>query len=445
MISKTPSLKTCAHFFSEWKTFFAPFRIPHSAFGIARLITVALFVAAAFVAPAAPASVVLKTSFPRLLGMNIGAKNYDDPEYQRQLARLDVVVLGFYNGWKPGYGMERVVRNLKQLSGGKILVGQYTILNECGDNPNNKSNLDVQTKLNEMNWLARKADGSRVQWTSQYKAWDINITAWSKPDSRQLRYPQWLAERDNRIYFAPVPFDFWYCDNVFGKPRVTADWDGDGKDDRPGDPVYAAAYRAGQRAEWDHIRKIHPGIPLMGNIDSDQSEPEFKGQLESGFLEGLMGKTWSIETRLGWAAAMRRYRDALANTRAPHLVGFNVHGDATDFRFFRYAYASCLLDDGYFSFSANAKGYSGVTWFDEFDFSLGTAVSPPPHAEWKRGIWRRDFEHGIALVNPAKEAITVELEPGYARLHGTQSPGNNGTAATSVTLEARDGLILQRK
>jgi hypothetical protein len=72
-----------------------------------------------------------KPSFPRLMGMNIGAKNYDDPAYQSQLARLDVVILGFYKGWKPGYGMAKVVRNLKELSGGKILVGQYTILNEC--------------------------------------------------------------------------------------------------------------------------------------------------------------------------------------------------------------------------------------------------------------------------------------------------------------------------
>ena len=88
------------------------------------------------------------------MGMNIGAKNYDDPAYQKQLSRLDVVILGFYKGWKPGYGMAKVVRNLKELSGGKILVGQYTILNECQDDPRNAANLDVQTKLNDMDWWA---------------------------------------------------------------------------------------------------------------------------------------------------------------------------------------------------------------------------------------------------------------------------------------------------
>lgn len=123
------------------------------------------------------------------MGMNIGAKNYDDAEYQKQLARLDVVILGFYKGWKPRYGMAKVVRNLKELSGGKILVGQYTILNESGDDPKNTANLDTQTQLNEMKWWARKADGSRVQWTAQYRARDINFTAGSRPDANGRASP----------------------------------------------------------------------------------------------------------------------------------------------------------------------------------------------------------------------------------------------------------------
>lgn len=397
--------------------------------------------------PTAPqAASAWKAFFPRLLGMNIGAKNYDDPEYQRQLARLDVVVLGFYKGWKPAYGVTKVVQNLKELSGGKILVGQYTVMNECVDNPKNKANLDVQNKLHEMNWWARKADGNRVQWTTQYNAWDINFTAWTKADAGGLRYPQWLAEYDNRFLFESVPFDFWYCDNVFGKPRVTADWDGDGKDDSAKDPAVAAVYRNGHCAEWTHIRKIHPSLLLMGNADNDLAAPEYAGQLEGAFLEALMGKKWSIEAQHGWAAAMQRYRDALKNTRAPHMVGFNVHGNANDYRFFRYAYGSCLLDDGLFSFSALDKGYSSVPWFDEYDIKLGKAVAKPPGVEWKDGVWRRDFENGIVLVNPTKQLVTVTLDPGFQRLTGTQDARvNNGTPVTTITIASKDGLILKRK
>ena len=383
--------------------------------------------------------------FPRLMGMNIGAKNYDDRNYQQQLARLNLVILGFYKGWKPAYGIEQVVHNLKQLSGGKILVGQYTVLNECQDNPKSSSR-DVQSKLHQMNWWARDADGRRVQWTSQFEAWDINFTAGSKADDQGLRYPEWLAQYNDRILFKSVPFDFWFCDNVMFKPRVKADWTGSGTNQSPADPAVGALYRAGHRAEWDQIRKIHPGICLMGNIDGDLSQSEYTGQLEGAFLEGLMGKSWSIENRLGWSATMNRYRATLANTRDPHVVGFNVHGRLTDYRFFRYAYASCLMDDGFFCFTDSDKEYSSVPWFDEFNFKLGAALSKPPTCAWQKGVWRRDFKQGVALVNPTAEPVTVNLEPGFARLHGSQAPDvNSGASAVLVKLGPQDGIILQRQ
>jgi hypothetical protein len=383
-------------------------------------------------------------TFPRLMGMNIGKKHYDNPEYQKQLAKLDLVILGFYKGWRPADAMAQVVRNLKRLSGGKVLVGQYTILNESYDNPKNAATRDVLTKLNEINWWARKADGNRVQWTAIYRTWDINFTATSKPDADGRRWPEWLAERDDRTFFRAAPFDIWYCDNVFWKPRVTADWDGDGHDDKPDAAPVAAAYRAGHAAEWQHIRKINPGMPIMGNVDGDLSQPEYKGQLQGAFLEGLMGLKWSIETWNGWEKAMERYRAVMTNTCAPHWVCFNAQGKSTDYQFFRYAYASCLLDDGYFCYTDRAIEYSSVVWFDEYDFKLGSATTQPPRAAWKNKVWRRDFVNGITLVNPTEDTITITLEPGFHRLRGPQAPDvNNGEAVTKLTLSPKDGIILQ--
>jgi hypothetical protein len=284
-----------------------------------------------------------------------------------------------------------------------------------------------------------------VQWTPRYSAWEINITNWTRPDTDGLRWPQWMAQYGDRIYFKPASFDIWYCDNVFERPRMSADWNLDGKDDNPKDPVIAAGYRDGHRAEWDHIRKIHPGILLMGNAEGELADPQYKGQLEGAFQEGLMGKSWSIEKHQGWAAVMQRYHAAMINTRAPHLVGFNVHGKCDDYRFLRYALCSCLLDDGYFCFSDAAKEYSSVAWFDEFDFKLGDAVSRPPATPWKDGVWRRDFARGVALVNPTDQPVTVALEPGLRRMAGKQDPStNDGTAAASVTLGAKDGIVLRK-
>ena len=377
------------------------------------------------------------------MGMNIGAKNYDDPFYQQQLAHLNIVILGFYKGWRPKYGMAQVVQHLKTLSQNRILVGQYTILNEC--EADGDAEADVRAKLNAMNWWARNAAGQQVQWTSDYHAWDINFTAGSQPDAAGQRYSEWLPERDDRVFFRTAPFDLWYCDNVMAHPRVTADWTGSGHDAPPEDLIAATAYRTGHRSEWKQIRKIHPGLLIMGNADCDLSAPEFASQLEGAFLEALMGKKWSLETWAGWQPMMERYHQVIVNTRAPHFVGFNVHGSPTNYRFFRYAFASCLLDDGYFCFTDPQAGYSSVPWFDEYNFALGAALTKPAVTAWTNGVWRRDFSRGVALVNPTAQPVTVTVEPGLRCLRGRQDPAvNHGQPVKVVSLAAKDGIILQR-
>lgn len=388
-----------------------------------------------------------KEEFPRLLGMNIGEKHYQDPAYQRQLSRLDIVVLGFYRGWggNPG-AMRAVVRELKRQNP-YIQVGQYGVLNELRDVATDEALADNRWKVGRAGWWLLNQSGERVQWTKQYAAWEVNFTAYAPADADGKRYPQWLAERDFRVYHQPVPeFDFWYADNIMRRPRVRADWDGDGAGDDPASPRILKAWREGYAAWWSRIRELTPGKWVMGNTDGDLSEPEFRHQLEGAFLEGLMGKSWSIATRHGWAALVAHYRAVKANLREPRIVGFNVWGDPKDYRFFRYAFATCLLDDGYFSFTDAARGYSSVPWFDEYDVKLGRAIEPPPTRPWRNGVWRRDFERGIVLVNPAPTQREVMLEPGLRRIRGQQDPAwNDGQPVQSLILPGRDGIILVRE
>ena len=386
--------------------------------------------------------------FPRLLGMNIGRKHYDDPQYQAQLARLDIAILGFYPGWNPRNEADpigSVLRNLKRLNP-DIKLGQYTILNEAYDDPAMTPNADVLAAVDANRWWLRNAAGQKVQWTARYHTWEINNTDWAPPDKQGRRYPQWRAERDNAWAFRPHPeFDIWYCDNVMYRPRVTGDWDGDGKNDDRNDPRIQSAYRSGMASHWTAIRRLQPKLAIMGNTDSDISEPEFRHKLDGAFLEGWMGASYSIEKRAGWAAAMALYRTTKANLAPNGVVSVNIHGPAKDYRFLRYSLASCLLDDGYFSYSESPAGYSTVVWFDEYDAPLGRAQSAPPQAAWQNGVWRRDFTGGVALVNPADAPATVALEPGFHRLHGSQAPEvNDGQPAGRITLGPKDGIILLR-
>lgn len=59
------------------------------------------------------------------------------------------------------------------------------------------------------------------------------------------------------------------------------------------------------------------------------------------------------------------------------------------------------------------------------------------------GAFRRDFEDGIAFVNPSSQPITVQVEPGFRRIAGQVDPlTNNGAPVSQVILAPEDGLVL---
>jgi len=399
-----------------------------------------------------------KETFPKLAGYNIGAKNYDDPSYQADIAKLDLVILGFYKGWKRnGQSIRDAVRAIKSINP-NILIGQYTVLNESNNDPNNTVHRDKYDKLSaeigpngRFDWWARDKDGNPLG--SYRKTWNTNITSFTRPDTQGDRYPQWLAKRDYAVLFQNVPeFDIWYFDNAFFRPRTRPDWDGDGINDDRDDPAVRKYYRQAMADHWAAVRTLHPNAILIGNVDGNPyekwgglREAEYTKRLDGALIEGLMGKTWSIETHGSWEKMMEMYRTNLENVATPNLVLFHVHGEATQYSLMRYGLTSSLLDNGYYIFTPT--NYSNVYWFDEFDINLGKAITSPQLSPWQKGVYRRDFENGIALVNPKGNGTqTITLESGFKRLLGTQDPvHNNGKSVTTLTLNDRDGIVLVRE
>jgi len=142
---------------------------------------------------------------------------------------------------------------------------------------------------------------------------------------------------------------------------------------------------------------------------------------------------------------MQAYRKVMSALANPRLGMFAQLGSATDYQSFRYGFASCLMDNGYYVFNTS-ETYGDAPAFDEYNANLGNAVSSPQTAAWQQGVYRRDFDNGIVLVNPkGNGARTLQLETSYKRLQGAQAPAvNTGQTVTSVTLQDRDGLILLR-
>ncbi len=389
--------------------------------------------------------------FPRLMGMNIGKKNYEDVNYQNRLAKLDIVILGFTPGWggkNSSEKIQQVVRNLKAINS-NILVGQYTILNESyiDGEGKYKAHNDKISKIGKEGWWLRNGSGNRVRWSAKYNTYEVNFLRWAKPDSEGKRYPEWIAARDFNLFFKPVPeLDIWYFDNVMVRPRISnARWKLNGIDQLGSDHEIISAYRKAHVEEWREARRLDNKLLLMGNADNDLSSTEYSGKLQGVFLEGLMGKWWSIEARSGWHKMMRHYFTASQNTSPPHIVGFNVAGSPANKRFFRYAFTSCLMGNGYFSFTDKSKGYSDVPWFDEYDIELGKALESQRLAPWVDGVFKREFENGVVLVNSSSSKKSITLNGVY----DVQSTNKHvitkiNVDSTVLSLSAKDGIILTK-
>ncbi len=276
------------------------------------------------------------------------------------------------------------------------------------------------------------------------------MTLFTPKDSSGNTAIDWMTRFFVNTYSKPAPaIDGFFMDNVFWRPYIDGDWNRDGAVDSQTNPTVQTWFRQGYARYFSLVKTLMPGKYQLGNI-GDWGNPssvltEYQGMVNGGVLEAFIGKSWSIETWSGWANMLAQYRKVMSASAAPKLVIFNQWGSSTDYQGMRYGLGTCLLDDGYYSFTDNNAGYYGVVWFDELDQSLGAAQAAPT-AAWQKGVWRRDFDNGIVLVNPKGNGPqTVTLETSYVKIKGTQDPAtNSGQTVTTVTLKDRVGIMLLR-
>jgi hypothetical protein len=134
-------------------------------------------------------------------------------------------------------------------------------------------------------------------------------------------------------------------------------------------------------------------------------------------------------------------------------------GSADDYRRARFAMAATLMQNGFWA--PMGEDYGHPLYYDEMDGAglgrgyLGHALEPDPPLsvittpnDGGTGspapyVYRRDFEHGIALINIGHTAQQVAFRRPYRHLSGiTDRLVNNGTAVDLVTIPAQDGVIL---
>lgn len=396
-------------------------------------------------------------SFPRIAGIQISAPfDYNDPTFEAQAAKQAITVLNYWPGMTPGgASMESVVQGIKAINP-NALVFLYVDSDEQFTDPTNSAWATLINKINQMQWWLYTSTSFSTPVASFYGngGMTINNTPYTPKDSDGDDAIDYITKYLVSNIYTPNPdIDGLFMDNVFTQPRVAGDWYRNGTVLQASDPKADAAIQAGYERWFSLVRQLMPGKYQIGNIATwfepgDAPVPAgYLGMVDGGEVEALIGQSWSVENWDGWQAMENMYYADMSAANSPKLVIFNQQDNPTDYQSMRYGLTSCLMNDGYYAFTSNTNTYSGVYWFDEYNANLGMPISPPPTAAWQKGVWRRDFTNGIALVNPKGNGPqTVQLGGTFVKLKGTQDPAvNNGQTVTSVTLQDRDGIILLRQ
>ncbi len=376
----------------------------------------------------------------RVAGMFIGKKDYDNSAKQQAMAKMALLVLGAYRGWKGDVGGNKmkqlIVDPLKALNPA-ILIGNYTVMNECRDETDLgvSASADIAQKCHDDGWWLRNADGEMLRYTDDYAAYDIDFTTWAPVDASGDRMPQWLAKRSDQYLFGIAGFDFAYSDNSMKQYRgPDADWKRDGHDLPNDNTEVIEKWRDGEKAYWAALAQA-TGIPVMGNPDNDLSYTQYKEQLQGAFYEGAMGKSYSFTK---WADVWNRYKGLQANVKNSKRVLFNISAAAANTDLIMFGLCTALLGDGMFSLTdaSESEDYSNVLWPSVFDVKLGKPTGDMPTIAWSGPVWRRSYTGGRVFVN-SSDSITFnssEFSTGYHYI--------DGSPVGVITMSPETGLII---
>jgi hypothetical protein len=327
-------------------------------------------------------------------------------------------------------------------------------------------------------WWLRTGSGSNITGFTT-ALWRANFTDNVTPDARGRRLPQWYfqwlyAKNSDGVDFVTKgiglregSWDGLYEDDQYisyGPMAISiGDYDEDGTEDHNWDSDVRTWVTKGHIAFRDAMKAVEPNWFFTANMSTQLHPNEtvptnFQAVNDGGFFERLT----FVETTQGWNDMMARYRRGLSLLRGPKVGMF--HNDInsfrtkypgsgiSDYRWNRYGMCSALMDNGYYIVTDTT--YKKVRWFDEeWGGSLkkvgylGYPIDPPQTSAWSAGVYRREFDNGLVLVNPKGNGQkTVNIGAGWKRLSGEQDPiHNNGKVANSITLDEQDGIILVRE
>lgn len=381
--------------------------------------------------------------YPRTAAFFLKSSPFSEEEIQT-LAQFQVVVLDIQNQ----ITNPKVMPRLRALNPSITILG-YTSGVEYPLNRLNEVELPgwMWHQIGEglqPEWFLKTADGKHLS------AWPGNVMM--NPGARDATgktYGWYFAEFLKRKVLDTGLWDGLFFDTIWEgiywlNPNVDIDRDSVRDEKEKVDQMW----RDGQNIFFESLRLLTADrYLLVGNGVLAPYATYVNGRMFEGFPEPYEG---------GWVGSVERYRDVSKIGVQPHITIINSDtkntGNRTDWKTMRYGLATALLFDGYYNFDYGTKERGYLWRYDEYDVSLGKPSSfiarnllDGTIEKVAKGLWRRDFQHGMVLVNSTDTEQSIRLDEEFERLHGTQDKvTNDGSITTRVTLPPESGLLLLR-
>lgn len=359
-----------------------------------------------------------------------------------------------------------------------IKVGQYTILSQQA-----VAGADYTAIYNALNsggsdaaswWVKAAGTATKTRADLAYAAYEVNQTDYPARDGKGNRAIHAIAQGYVDNWLKKLgdagALDFVFNDNVFVGPHkdldvplnpLCGDYNLDGVNDDPTDATLKSEYRKGYVRYWAALKaRLFPGLRIAANTEPDSttfmasvSTAELSGKADIGLLEAVVGRSYSIDTYNYFSNVMTWYRSVIDNVRetAFLLIYIDSNNTIDALRKSRYGLGITMLDNGHCMLADEPGKLSGSGqtmrqfWVDEFDQMIGKPTEARQTAArntgvWAgKGLWARDHENGLVVVNPSDNrgkwmanvgTVTLSRSAGgVVRLDWTNwSAGNHGAA-----------------
>jgi hypothetical protein len=345
-----------------------------------------------------------------------------------------------------------ILREIRQKNPQIIILARVAV-EEINNSPDNTIGFKGGSVRNDLlqqlsdNWFLRDKNGNKLSFWAGTNL--MNLTDGSG-QANGLRWNEFLPQFVKSRIISTGLWDGVFYDNVW----PTISFFNNGNLDVDNNKTIKSKAQIDQEWLAGNIKLLNRTQQLLGGgylvVANGRASNSYQPYLNGIMLENFPS---SYEGDGTWAGSIKAYlNDKNFLTPKVSIVNANTNNtwNMQNYHKMRFSLGSTLLSDGYFSFDYGDQNHQQTWWYDEYQTALGKPVSAPINildknsGVIKKGLWRRDFENGIVVVNSTSQTQNYEFtNEVFTKISGTQdSTVNNGSRINLVSIAAQDAVVL---